>query len=50
VPFTGVTENNVPVQEFAVIAVIAGIGLTDTVIVNAAPGQEPVVEVGVIMY
>jgi hypothetical protein len=41
VPFAGVMLNPVPLQMDDVIAEIAGIGFTVTVIVNALPVQVP---------
>ena len=39
VPFVGVTTKATPLQVTADIAVISGVGGTDTVKVNDAPGQ-----------
>jgi len=42
---------DVPLQVLAVAAVVTtGLGLTVTVMVAGAPGQEPVVDVGVTKY
>ena len=47
VPFEGVTVNPVPLQVFAVVLAIVGIGFTVTVTVNGVPEQEPAVGVTV---
>ena len=52
VTLTGVTVNATPLHTVVFIAVIAGIGFTITVTVNALPGQLPKAtdEVGVTVY
>ena len=40
VPFVGVTVNNIPLQDDAVIAVIADTGVTLTVTVKLAPAPQ----------
>ena len=41
VPFAGVTENPASLQTAVVMEVIAGLGLTVTVMLNEAPVQVP---------